>query len=340
MKVWLPYIKTGSGTDTFTKTLASGLERQGVEVVVSQYPHFLQYFPWPLKFIRSPQNVDIILTNTWNGFAFKRKGAKLIAVQHLFVLDPLLKPYKSFAQSIFHNTLVKLFENKSQISADLIVSVSQSTAKAYHHCINGDFPEVILNGIDTVFFTPMFPAENRDDIFRLLFVGNFSQRKGADLLPQIMEKLGNKYKLFYTSGLRVKGSPAMHTNMIPLGKMNHEEVREQYRKADLILFPTRLEGLPLSVMEAMACGTPVISHNTSSLPEVIRNNYNGKLCQLDDINCFVHSIKALDKDREHLELMGENAHLDANKYFSVDRMVDNYIGLFKQMNLDTKCQVK
>ncbi len=68
--------------------------------------------------------------------------------------------------------------------------------------------EVIYNGIDTQLFAPkrvVVPARFAGKT-RLLFVGNLIKRKGADLLPLIMERLGNDYVLFYTECLKSKAA--------------------------------------------------------------------------------------------------------------------------------------
>lgn len=154
MKIWLPYIKGSSGTDTFTERLSESLISAGHQAVLSQYPHWLQYAPWFLKAISPPENCDVILTNTWNGFAFKRQGIPMLSVEHLFVLDPALSPYKSIMQSVFHKTLVLWFEKLSNMAADEIIAVSHYTAKVYDEYFGGQRPTVISNGIDIDFFTP------------------------------------------------------------------------------------------------------------------------------------------------------------------------------------------
>ena len=333
MKIWLPYTTGGSGTDVFTHYLARGLTEAGHEVVVQAFPHRWQYFPWRLKLAHAPLGTDIALANSWNGFAFRRPGLKLVTVEHLFVLDPVLSPYKTAAQAFFHNTLVRYYEWASMRASDAQVAVSEYTANAHHATLGGPLPQVILNGIDTEFFHPSMkerqPLDGRP--FRLLFVGNMSRRKGADLIPAIMERLGEGYELYYTSGLRVDDPFKNIPRMYPLGRLNKEQVREEYRKADLLLFPTRLEGLPLVAMEAMACGTPVVASNASSLPEVIEDRINGRLCTKDDAGAFCDALRELKKAPEELNALSKAALDTAIKKFSIDRMVVEYIQLFSEL---------
>jgi len=323
----------GSGTDVFTETLAEGLRQKGLEALATRFAHRLQYSPWLLSRRPVPENTDIVLANTWNAFAFKKPGTKLIAVEHLFVLDPALAPYKSWAQAVFHNLFVKNYEKASQRNADQVVAVSQYTGTTYRDVLRVDMPRVILNGIDTDFFCPLEETiekpSNRP--FRLLFVGNMSRRKGVDMLPDIMAMLGSGYELSYTQGLRVADPFPSLQNVRRLGRLDRDRVREEYRRADLLLFPTRLEGLPLVAMEAMACGTPVIASDTASLPEVIDHGETGMLCRLNDGAEFVLAIRALQSDPAKLQRLAKNARMSAINCFSIDRMINDYVYLFTEL---------
>ena len=153
--------------------------------------------------------------------------------------------------------------------------------------------KVIYPYVDKKRFKPK-KVKIDDKRFKLLFTGNLIKRKGVDLLPKIMEKLGQDYVLYYTSGLRTKIPKSFNlTNMIPLGKLSEDELVEWYNKCDALLFPTRLEGFGYSVAEAMACGKPVIATNCSSIPELVKDGKDGFLCEMDNVDDFVEKIKIL-----------------------------------------------
>lgn len=333
MKVWLPYTHGGSGSDVFTQMLASGLRKRGIEAIEQPFAHNLQYAPWLLKSAAPPQGTDLILANTWNGFAFRRPRTKLVTVEHLFVLDPALRPYRSFAQAVFHNTFVNHYERASMRASDVQVAVSEYTAQAHHTVLHGPKPRVILNGIDTKFFTP--PEGGKEPLgkrpVRLLFVGNLTRRKGVDMIAPIMTALGPGFELEYAVGLRTVDALTGMQNVRSLGRLNHNDVRDAYRRADLLLFPTRLEGLPLVAMEAMACGTPVVASDNSALPEVITDRVNGRLCALDKPGAFAQAIRQLADDPSETERLAHAARQAAVDNFDLDRMVQEYCELFASL---------
>ena len=280
-----------------------------------------------------PNGTNVVLANSWNGFAFCRLGIKLVVVEHHCIFDSAYIPYRSFPQAIFHEQMIRRFELASLQAADALVAVSEYTAQKLHETLGGPVAEVIHNGIDTDYFCPapssMTPKKDRTR--RLLFVGNLSLRKGADLLPDIMLKLGSGYELGYTSGLRTNNTYANVPGMKPLGRLNMDQLVDVYREADLVLFPTRLEGFGYVAAEAMACGTPVVATNCSALPELIENGVTGRLCPANDTTAFAKAIRELTADPKRLTEMGQRARAKASGCFNVNRMVEKYLTLFDRL---------
>jgi len=303
----------------------------GHSAVLTPFSRNWQYFPWPLRSVPAPRGTEIILVSSWNGFAFRRQGRKLVVVSHSCVFDPAFAPYRSPLQVLFHESAVRRYERASLKAADAVVAVSAYTARVVQKVFGIPKPEVILNGVDTDFFCPAqdMPEAGVQQPLRLLFVGRLTRGKGADLLPRIMARLGRGFELRYTCGLRNVDPFAAIPNMKPLGRLTLEGVRDAYRQADLVLFPTRLEGFGYAAAEAMACGRPVIASGCMSLPEIVEDGVTGRLCPVDDVDAFTSAIRALAADRDKLRAMGERARAVAIAKFSRDRWTNDYLTLFK-----------
>lgn len=313
--------------------LAKGFRERGHDTIVTRFAHGYEYFPHLLKIVPAPAKTDVIPCNSGNAFAFKRANTPLNGVEHLFVLDPAFAPYKPYALTLAHEIIIRRFLQASHRTASAFVAVSHYTAKACGEIMQGNAPRVILNGIDTNFFRPLdqVPLESPRLPMRLLYVGNLSKRKRTDLLPAILERSGPGYELSYTSGLRTQNLLGDVPNCIPLGRLNHEEVRAAYRNADPMVFPSRLEGLSLTIMEAMASGLPVIASNCSSMPELIEDGVSGVLVPQDDVDGFAEAIAGLSADRGRLNSMSINARKRAKSSFGLDRMIDEYLALFDEV---------
>lgn len=90
-----------------------------------------------------------------------------------------------------------------------------------------------------------------------------------------------------------------------------EQLRQQLINSDLMLFPSRAEGLPRVVIEAMATGLPVLSTPVNGIPELLDNNY---LFHPDDVEGFVNKITSLISDRDELQLMSKCNYQKAHDY--------------------------
>jgi len=328
MNVWLPYVVGGSGTDTFTRSFASRLEAAGHSAFLQAFPHWMQFAPDLLRTVKPPKHANVTLTNTWNGFAFERRGVPMVTMEQLCVFDRAYESFRSAGQALFHLTLVRWFETRTFAAADRVVAVSRATQRAVMESFEGVAPIVIPNGVDTDFFSPG-PAKGNDGVFRLLFVGNLTTRKGADLLPGIMNALGPGFFLRYTTGLR-KRAVLDAENAVSLGSLDLNGVRQAYREADALIFPTRLEGLPLSVLEAMACGLPVVGSDRSSMSEAVADGQTGFLCALE-AGAFVSAIRSLAENQTLRTKMGEAARRRAASEFSIDLTVQRYLELFREL---------
>ena len=331
MKVCFKLIRGGSGSDVWTVNLSRELQTQGVETHVQIFPHGYQFFPHLLKIASCDDSADIIHTNSWNGFAFK-KDAPMVVTEHLMVHDSALDSYKNLPQKIFHKAVYG-FEQKSFKAADQITCVSEYTKQAVKKTFGYD-AACIHNGVDTDKF---FPKEIKDDIpgidknkTVLLFVGNMTRRKGADMLPAIMDKLGDKFVLLCASGLS-KNIKKNVGNIQVIGRLTAEELLSYYNFCDILLFPTRMEGLSLTVLEAMACARPVVTTNASSMPELIIDGSGGFLCGQDDVDGFVKQIRVLSEDVVLRKKMGGFNRKRVEEYFSIKKMAEKYRTLYEQL---------
>jgi len=332
MNFWLPYTAGNSGSDVSIRFLADALQATGHVAVAEEFDHNYQYFPWLLSHKAPPKDTNVIIGNSWNAFAFKRPDCALIAVERLFILDEALKPYKTFAQSIFHNTLLRSYLWRSYRVADAIVALSESSARSIERVFPGVNARTILNAVDLDYFRPNRRKQPlRDRPVRLLFVGNLIRRKGADLLLPILENLGDGYSLDYTSGPRTSNPLPSHPRASCLGALPLDRVREAYRRADVLLLPTRLEGLPRAAMEALACGTPVVASAVSSLPEIVKDGVNGYTCRVDDVTDFCAAIRTITADQDTLDRLSDNARAFAEEHLDLRKMAERYVRLSQDM---------
>jgi glycosyltransferase involved in cell wall biosynthesis len=248
-------------------------------------------------------------------------------------LDRSAQPHKSVAQFIYHQALIRQFVKASFRLASAVTAVSDYTALGLQRSLGIKSAKVIYNSVNTETFAPDSEKEDTHSRrFRLLFVGNPIRRKGADLLAPIMRALGAKFELYYTAGRRQLSPQDIASNMFPLGRITNDvDLVKLYQHSDALLFPSRFEGLPIAVLEAMACAKPVIAANTSSLAEIIDDGVNGILCPSGDIDAFVAACRGLADERQICSWYGRAARACVESRFSEAVVVPQYIDLYQRI---------
>ncbi len=332
MKVWIPSIKTGSGSDVYMTRLAASLTHLGVTVELQWFPHYFEFCPLLLRRIKPPAQTDLIFVNSWTAIGFPEHQIPVVSCVHHCVHDAGYRPYKSTAQALYHRALILPLEKAGLQRATRVVVGSQFTQQKVQEIFN-IASALIPYAIDTEKFCPAAdkPQRTATEPFKLLFIGNQSKRKGFDILAPIMQQLGDNFSLRYTSGLRNQADAQVIPHARSLGLLSDQQLLHAYQYADALLFPTRYEGFGYAAAEAMACGLPVVSSDCSSLPELVDEGQGGFLCPVDAVNEFVAKIKLLAASPALCKRMGEYNRHKAHHFFNPERMGRQYIQLFKQI---------
>jgi len=139
------------------------------------------------------------------------------------------------------------------------------------------------------------PEEKRDEVFRVLFVGNISVQKGVHYLLEAWERLAlPNAELVFIGTVEQELRPllAKHASRIVLrGHVKHEDLYKEYSRASVFMLPSLQEGSALVTYEAMACGLPLlVSENTGSIA-------------IDGEHGFVVPIRSADAISEKLQWM-------------------------------------
>jgi glycosyltransferase involved in cell wall biosynthesis len=174
---------------------------------------------------------------------------------------------------------------------------------------------VISYGVDTQRFYPRTELR-REGVFRVLFVGQIGQRKGVSYLLQAYKqfrKPDTELHLVggYVSGREVYASYAdlyQHTENVP-----QQELPALYHRADVLVLPTLIEGMPLVVLEAMACGIPVVV--TPNGPgDLVRDGVEGFVVPIRDPEAIALRLEQLYQDPKLREQMGREARQQALRF--------------------------
>ncbi|WGZ91124.1 MAG: glycosyltransferase family 4 protein [Candidatus Thiocaldithrix dubininis] len=291
------------------------------------YSPKLSLFPFAYYPIGRKETANLIHCTPDSAIFHLRRNVPMVVTLHGYAIDKELHPYSSLVQKIHGRTDLRWLHQLAVKYADVLTTVSQYTANLAQQDLNIKEPiKVIYNGVDEQLFFPK--KRNIVKEIKVLFSGNLTRRKGADLLLPIIERLDKNITIYYTSGLREKSKLLDHPRLYALGNIPHKKMPELYRNMDILLFPTVREGHSIAVLEAMASGLPVVASNVASLPEQIIHGHGGFLCTLGDVNSFASAIQNLADDITLRKFLGDFNRAEVEKNFTLKNMINDYNKVF------------
>lgn len=201
--------------------------------------------------------------------------------------------------------------------------------------------KVIHNGVDTNVFNPIknnnslrtkytIPTDKKV----ILFIAELSLKnpfKGGDIILEIVDVFkGNEDYVFLTVG----GEAHSHNNLISLPYIKDDHVlSEVYNLADIMLYPTRADNLPLVILESMSCGVPVLSNDIAGIPEIIEDGIDGFLVSDHVLESYITKLDYYFRlNAENKNIIKENARRKIISKFDLKKMVSNYQVLYNYIN--------
>ena len=183
---------------------------------------------------------------------------------------------------------------------------------------------VINNGVDLNVFKDSESLGTNKKSFHVLAVSNvWNKDKGFDDILKLREILSNEYEI------TIVGVAKQQLNSLPQGivgierTQNVHELVALYSKADVFINPTYADNFPTVNLEALACGTPVITYRTGGSPEAI-DEKTGVVVEQGDINGLAVAIQKMKES----PLSSADCRKRAEDYFENDKCFEKYIELY------------
>lgn len=214
-----------------------------------------------------------------------------------------------------------------------IVTPSQWLANLVKQSYLKDYPvRVINNGIDLNVFKPIqsgFREKHCIPADKPILLGvafGWGKRKGVDVFLRLAENLGDAYQIVLV-GTDESIDAQLPKNIISIHRTQKpQELAEIYSAADVFVNPTREENFPTVNMEALACGTPVITFKTGGSPEIIDESC-GLVVPCDDVVALEDTIRhAL----QEYPFSAENCRERADQFDMRDKFA-KYVQLYQEI---------
>lgn len=199
-------------------------------------------------------------------------------------------------------------------------------------------------GIDTEAYRPVAPEACRQALGippgkRVLLFGAAAltdYRKGGDLLLKVLQALPDTFKSELTLLTFGDGGRSIESQVgipvLSLGYVTSDRIKSiAYSAADLFLFPTRADNLPLVLQESMACGTPMVSFDVGGVSDLVRPGVTGYLVPPEDIEEFSQGILELLEDHALRQRLSHNCRTIALAEYPLELQAQRYIALYRQL---------
>lgn len=328
----IPKLSGLGGMVSFQAKLAGGLAKRGIEVCYS------------LK--DQPFDAILVIGGTRELVELhKARRSGIFIVQRLDGMNWLHRQtrtgLKHFLRAEYGNFILRTIRSRL---ADHIVYQSQFSRQWWEReygltCVSST---VVHNGVDLSVFSPVGPGERPVDHYRILLVEGTlggGYEVGLETAVQLGQKLSNSgleipLEISVAGRVRaelqeqwVKRSPVPITF---LGQIPHEEIPRIDRSAHLLYSADLNAACPNSVVEALACGLPVVAFDTGALPELVKGDagriapYGGDPWKLDspDVGALTNAAEEVLRGKDRFR---EGARRRAEESLNLDEMVESYV---------------
>jgi glycosyltransferase involved in cell wall biosynthesis len=169
-------------------------------------------------------------------------------------------------------------------------------------------------------------------------IARLSDVKGIDILikamPLVIKEIPSANLLIAGQGPQENALKELTDGMSLTGQIHFinaiNQTQELLCALDVFVMPSLMEGLGLSVIEAQACGIPVVSSRVGGLVDLIQDGQSGYLVPANDPKALADRIVGILKAPEHSRAMAQNARINVEKNFSAELMLKETLGIYEQ----------
>ncbi len=249
------------------------------------------------------------------------------------VIDQLFNEYGHINNNRKYSKFIDMNILASQIIQDVLQQKYQEIEEK---------TRVITHGVDTQKeFNPInINCQGTNGIipknkFIVSYMGRFAEEKCPQIFIDIAYKLRDYKNIYF---LMLGNGPEYNSSKLKIEKLGLyekiyspgfvEDNKPFLKVTDLLIIPSKIEGIPIILMESLSLGIPVIASSIGGIPDIIENNYNGFLCDPNDTDDFVDKIIQVYSDKNLQNQLKSNARNYAETSLDISKMNSEYLDIF------------
>lgn len=348
----IPSLEMG-GAETMCEGLSRMLYQQGQQVTLVS----LYRCESPITKRLAASNVKLVFLDKKPGLDIKCIGALRRCIRqekpdvihvHLYALKYVAAALLGKSIPVVHtihnvaaydaegDTAVNRFLYRSNRAVPVSLTREIQKTVMEHYGLEEEQTPVIYNGIDLSNCMPKsdyslsVPAD-------IIHIGRFWEQKNHMCIvdaAKILADEGRDFRIhFYGDGSEKETVRTHAQNLGVLDKLCFEGITDwvfpHLNSADLFILPSKWEGMPMTIIEAMGTGLPVIASDVGGVGDMISNDHNGLLIR-PDARELAQAIGRLLDDAELRQALGENARIESLR-FSGETMARHYLELYRSL---------
>lgn len=255
--------------------------------------------------------------------------------------------FTAHAKDIYFDTKPRLLRTKIKHSRAVVTISEYNRGYLTHlmHPSESTKARCVYNGMDLSRYSNGHPGIEKHLVPSIVTVARLIEKKGVgDLIRacHILRERERSFRLEIIGKGPLRAALKTQVHLLKLqdtvrfrGALAQEAVREAYRQADIFALPCVItengdrDGIPTVLLEAMACGLPVVSTGVSGIPELVESGRDGILVEPRNPEMLADALDRLLSNEDLRKKLGAAACAKVTKKFSVERSVTELLGLFQ-----------
>ena len=225
--------------------------------------------------------------------------------------------------------------------ADAVIAPSRTTALELARDYRCSVRAMIPNGVLAPSSPPSDAVRSIETESTVLYVGRLRTRKAVAVLLEAMASIGARrpdLRLVIAGdgeqaeALRRRAAKSDLRGRVEFaGALSREAIAERYRQAAVLCLPSIYEGFPVTIVEAMAAGLPVVATRVAGVPEAVDHGTTGLLVDPEDAAALATAIERVIEDIDARRRMGRAAREEFERRFTIGVVTDAHLKLYEEL---------
>lgn len=237
-----------------------------------------------------------------------------------------------------NNKLLNTLINRMYIKSEMVVCLSEIEKEIIEKAYTLKGVQVLENTVDDLYLKLTKKEDNNDDL-TILFLGRLHESKGVHILLASIKELmqqGNQHVKFIFCGAGplldevLQVAKAYPSNVSYMGVVGGEEKNKMLAASQIFVLPSLYgEGLPMSLIEAMAAGLVPVVTTDGSMAAIVQHGENGFIVEKNNIASLTAQLAYLANNPHKIQTVSQNAKAFAQTRFSVKKYISSLNAFYK-----------